>query len=288
MHTLLKRHQIVLGEIAGSFLVAVSIYNFAAPSKFPMTGLFGISLILYRLFSIPIGLSSFIMNIPIAIVCYRLLGQKFFFRSIRCMVISSIMTDYVAPLIPLYNGNRLLAAICVGVIGGIGFALIYMQNSSTGGADFIIMALKAKKPHWPLGNITFTLAMAIIILTWVIFRDGDGVIYGLIINYIAGVVINKTMYGINSGKFTMIVTEDGAKVAAAIDHCCHRGSTIINALGGYRQAPRQTVFCACNNKQMYELEKTVKSADPNSFMVIWDSNEVRGNGFHVITPGQKE
>ena len=288
MHPSHRPYQAVLGEIAGSFLVAVSVYNFAAPAEFPMTGLSGLSLILYRLFAVPLGWSNICMNIPIAVICYHMLGNRFFSRSLRCMVISSLMTDYLAPLFPIYHGNRLLAAICVGVIGGIGYALIYMQNSSTGGADFIIMSLKAKKPYWPLGNITFLLAMVIILLTWAIFRDGDGVIYGLIINYVAGAVINKTMYGINSGKFTMIVTGDGAKISRAIEERCHRGSTIVPALGGYCQEPRQAVFCACNNKQMYELEKTVKSIDPGSFMVIWESNEVRGNGFHVVSPGQRE
>ena len=33
-----------------------------------------------------------------------------------------------------------LAIVCGGVIGGIGDALIYMQNASTGGLDFVTMA----------------------------------------------------------------------------------------------------------------------------------------------------
>ena len=47
-------------------------------------------------------------------------------------------------MLPQYTGERLVAAICAGVLGGLGYALIYMRNSSTGGADFITMALKAK------------------------------------------------------------------------------------------------------------------------------------------------
>lgn len=274
-------------ELLGSMLVAVSIFNFAAAAKFPMTGFSGIAMILYRLFGIPLGFSNLALNIPMALLCFRLLGRGFFLRSLRCMIISSLMMDYIAPLFPAFTGDRMLAAICTGVIGGIGYALIYMQGSSTGGADFAIMAIKARKPHVALGNITFLCAVIVIFASWMIFGDIEGVVYGLIINYLSGFVINKTMYGMNSGKMTIIVTDQGKRISEAIENSCHRGSTIVDAAGGYQGAPRQIVFCACSGKQMYRLEKAVKQVDPASFMVIWDSNEVRGNGFRVWMPGQQ-
>ena len=274
-------------EVLGSLLVAVSIYNFAAAAEFPMTGFSGIALILYRLFRIPLGLSNVLLNIPVVILCFRMLGKGFFLRSVRCMVISSLLMDYVAPLLPVFTGNRMLAAICTGVLGGVGYALIYMQNSSTGGADFLIMALKAKKPYLPLGNITFLFAVSVIGDTWLIFGDTEGVIYGLIINYLAGAVINKTMYGRNAGKMTMIITKDGKKISDGIEDCCHRGSTIIPVMGGYRQEKKYAVLCVCNNKQMFEITQQVKRLDPESFMIIWESNEVHGDGFKALTIGEK-
>ena len=198
------------------------------------------------------------------------------------------MMDYLCPLLPVYTGDRLLAALCTGILSGLGYALIYMQNSSTGGADFIIMAVKAYKPHVALGNITFLCAALIISANWLIFRDTDGVLYGLIINYLSGIVINHTMYGANSGKVTMVVTEHGKKIADAIENCCHRGSTIINAFGGYQEANKQMVFCACSNKQLYQLKKVIKDTDPASFMVVWESNEVQGEGFRIVSVGQDE
>ena len=126
----------LLMELLGSILIAAGIYNFALQAEFPMTGFSGISIILYQLFHIPIGLSTILLNIPIALFCYKLLGRKFFISSLRCMVISSLIIDYIAPLFPVYEGSRLLAALCTGVIAGMGYSIIYMQNSSTGGSDF--------------------------------------------------------------------------------------------------------------------------------------------------------
>ncbi|MBO5372605.1 MAG: YitT family protein [Lachnospiraceae bacterium] len=270
-------------EIIGSILIAAAIHNFALHAEFPMTGFSGISIILYQLFQIPIGLSTIFLNIPVAVLCYRLLGKPFFIRSIRCMVISSVLIDHVAPLFPVYDGSRLLAALCTGVIGGIGYTIIYMQNSSTGGMDFIIMAVKAVKPHISLGKIAFLSDIGIILIGGILLRDIDGIIYGMIVNFLFAVMVDKIIYGVNSGKLAMIVTEQGQKICSIIDECSGRGSTILKAFGGYQGDKKQVVLCACNNREMYMVLTAVKEADPMAFLIILESNEVHGEGFHILT-----
>ncbi len=81
------------------------------------------------------------------------------------------------------------------MVGGIGDALIYMNNSSTGGLDFITMGIKAKHPHLPFGNITFAAALAVILLNGAVFQDVDSIIYGIMFNFIVSAVINKMMFG---------------------------------------------------------------------------------------------
>ena len=274
-------------EIAGSILVAAAIYNFAVQAEFPMTGFSGISIILYQLADIPIGLSTILLNIPVAVLCYRLLGKKFFISSIRCMLISSVFIDYIAPLFPVYNGSRLLATLCTGVLGGIGYSIIYMRNSSTGGADFIIMSVKALRPHLSLGKIAFWSDVGIILTGGILLRDMDGIIYGMIVNYLFAVVVDKMMYGINAGKLAMIVTCHGKAIANVIDECCGRGSTLISARGGYQGDARDVVLCACNNKEMYLVQRAVKKADPEAFLIVLESNEVHGEGFKMVQIGDK-
>ena len=283
-----KFHELIiqlLWELGGSVLIAIGIYNFAVQAAFPMTGFSGISIILYQLFHIPIGLSTILMNIPLAAICYKLLGRKFFISSLRCMFISSVVIDYVAPLFPVYTGSRLLAALCTGIFAGAGYALIYTRNSSTGGSDFIIMAIKALKPHLSVGKIAFCSDIGIILLGGILFKDVDGIIYGMIVNYIIAIVADKIMYGMNSGKMTLIVTEQGQKVCQVIDDCCQRGSTILHGEGGYQGDEKQVVMCACSNKEMYTVQQAVKDADPQSFMIVLESNEVHGEGFKMVQIG---
>lgn len=122
----------LLLQTLGCFISAAGIYSFAVAAEVPVTGIAGICAILYRLFGIPMGLSNVLINIPIILCTYKLLGRSFFIRSVYCMVLFAIFTDYLLPLMPVYQGDRLLATICGGVVGGIGDALIYMNNSSTG------------------------------------------------------------------------------------------------------------------------------------------------------------
>jgi len=198
-------------QTLGCLISAAGIYSFAVAAGIPVTGVAGISAILYRLFGVPMGLSNVLINIPIILCTYKLLGRAFFLRSVYCMILFAISTDYVLPLLPVYQGDRLLATICAGVVGGIGDALIYMNNSSTGGLDFITMAIKARHPYLAFGNLTFAAALAVIVLSGAVFRDVDAIIYGIMFNFLVSTVINKMMFGFTSSMLAMIITDDGAR-----------------------------------------------------------------------------
>lgn len=273
-------------EIIGSICLAAGVYNFAMSAEFPLTGFTGLAVLLYRLVNLPVGLGIVLLNIPVAIWSFKLLGKRFFVSSLRCMLISSLMIDYIAPLFPVYQGERLLAALCMGVLTGLGFGLIYMQNSSTGGLDFVIMGIKSRRPYLSVGRISFMCDMMIILLGGFFYRDIDGIIYGLIGAFILSTVVDKLMYGTNAGKLALVVTDDGKKISTVIDETCKRGTTILKAVGGYQGSAKDVVMCACSKKEMYLVEEEVKKADPASFVIILESNEVHGEGFRMLTIGE--
>ena len=168
------------------------------------------------------------------------------------------------------------------VLGGLGYALIYMRNSSTGGADFITMALKAKHPHLPLGRFIMLTDGIVVVLGGIIFRDFDGIVYGMMIDLIFAVIADKIMYGANAGKLALIVTNHGEAITERIDDLCGRGTTIIDARGGFRKDHRDVVLCACSGKEMFTITREVKLLDPASFTIILESNEVHGEGFRML------
>lgn len=278
----------MLMEMAGALMASIAIYNFAVPAGFPMAGFSGIAIIIHRLLSVPVGITTLLLNIPVALLCFKLIGRKFFARSIRCMVLCSVFTDYIAPLLPLYTGSRLLAAVCTGVLGGFGYALIYLSLSSSGGTDFIVMALKSRHQHLRLGVLVFIVDAVIILAGGLIFQDFDGMIYGMIIDYLYAIMTDKILYGMNSGKLALIVTDFSKEVTKKIDEVCGRGTTIISARGGYKEDKRDIVLCACSTKEMVNVEAAVKEVDANAFSVVLESSEVLGNGFRMLRVAEPE
>ena len=267
-------------DLIGGILIAVGIYNFALHANFPVAGFSGIAIILYHIFGLPIGIGTILLNVPVSIFCYKFLGKGFFFRSVKSMVISSLLMDYVAPLFPVYDGERLLAALCMGVLCGLGYALIFMRDSSTGGQDFITVSIRKIRPHLTLGVLTMIFDSTTILLgTLIVFHEIDGLLYGIIVTFLISTVMDHFMYGIYKGKLTFVVTEHGKAVVDAIYKISGRGATIVQGVGGYSLKEKDIVLCACNNKEMYQIKRRVHEIDPDAFTMIVESNEVVGEGF---------
>lgn len=269
----------LVADVVGNMLIAIGVYNFAANSGFPVAGISGIALIFYHLFGVPIGVMTVVLNIPIVLLCYKLLGKEFLLKSLKTMIIAWPLMDIVAPMLPVYSGERMLSAICVGVFSGLGYAMIYLRNSSTGGADFIIMSIRAIKPHLSIGKIAFATDVVIVGLGGYLFGDTDSVIYGMILTYILSTVVDKVMYGIDAGKMTLVVTDHSKEVAEKVDEMTERGCTFLRGVGSYSGEEKMVVMCACSNKEMHKVHKAVKEVDNRAFVITMESNEVRGEGF---------
>ena len=223
----------ILYDVIGSFIFGLGVYTFALKGEFAPGGITGLALIINYITGLPIGIMSLVLNIPIILGTFRILGRKFFLKSLRTMVISSAIIDGILPFIPVYEGSRLLAAVFSGILMGGGLAVIYMRDSSTGGADFLIHAAKRKAPHFSFGQISLILDAAVILLGIPAFGDIDSVLYGMISAFALTIVMDKIMYGAGSGKLALIITDYGKEVAQAIDQSVERGATLVDVTGSY-------------------------------------------------------
>lgn len=179
-------------------------------------GVSGLALILNHLWGLPVGIMTLVLNVPLVLISYKVVGKKFLLKTAVTMLISTFFLDLVFPFFPMYRGQRLLAAVYSGVLLGGGMVLFYLRGSSSGGIDFLTMAIKKKHPSISLGKITLMIDLAVILLGWPVFGDVDAVLYGLISTFASVVVIDKVLYGIGAGTLAIIITSDGEKTAKAI------------------------------------------------------------------------
>ncbi len=280
MNQRMKNLALDLGaDVIGSILFAAGIYTFAGAGEFAPGGISGLALIINHLWGLPIGITSLALNAPIILFSFRLLGHRFFLKSIRTMIMNTIFVDFIFTHIPVYKGDRLTAALFAGALLGAGLAVIYMRGSSTGGADFLIMSVKKLRPHLSLGQVTMVLDLLIILLGWPVFGDMDSVLYGIVAAFATSLIIDKVMYGMGAGKLVQIITNDGPAVANAISESTERGSTLIRAVGSYTGQDRDVLLCACSKSEAYKVRAAAHRVDPKCFVMITETSEVFGEGF---------
>lgn len=191
----LTRHEltkIIVFDLVGSLLLGISVVTFAVNANFAPGGVSGLAVILNFMFKLPIGWMTILINIPIILLTFKKLGLKFFIMSIKSMIIGSLFIDYVIPLLPAYESSRLLAAIFSGICAGIGYSLIFNEDSSTGGTDFIIVAVKRWKPKLSFGFLAFVIDGTIIVLSIFIYKDIWSFVYGMIYTVVTSVALDLT------------------------------------------------------------------------------------------------
>ncbi|MEG2191923.1 MAG: YitT family protein [Oscillospiraceae bacterium] len=266
-------------DFVGCFIFAVAINCFAVPAHFATGGISGVALILNYLTKQPVGVIQLVLNIPLVLISYKILGRFFILRTAKTMVIMSVLLDVLAPVLPVYTGDAMLAAIFTGLLDGIALVIIFLRGGSTGGTDFITMSIRKKKPHMSLGSLSVIINIFVLILGAFAFGNIDAALYGAIAVFVGGLVIDKVMYGVGAGKMAMIITDKGAQVAKSIDEMTGTRSSILKVQGAYTGKEKSMVISAMSKKQIFSARRIAHTVDENCFVMITSTDEVFGQGF---------
>lgn len=115
-------------DIAGAVLFAAGVYTFAGNADFAPGGITGISLLLNHVFGIPVGTLTHFYKSALIVISYRTLGKRFLLKTAKSMVITTFFLDVVFPVFPMYEGQRMMAALCSGALMGAGMVMFYMRG----------------------------------------------------------------------------------------------------------------------------------------------------------------
>lgn len=269
-------------DVFSGVLLAIGIQGFTLNAHFAPGGINGAAIILNYLFHLPIGTLIILLNIPIVLVSFRLIGKNFLLRSLKSMVIGAYIMDWLGLYLPSYSGSPMLAAIFAGIFSGLGFGILFREGTSTGGTDFLIYSAKKLRPDWSLGQIAQIIDDSILILGAFVFGNIDAVLYGLIYTFVSSVVMDRFIGRFDSGKMALIITKYGEEMCTAIDDVCQRGSTRLTAFGGYQGEPKEVVLCVCSRRQLFMVQQAVKDVDEDAFMIVGEFEQVYGNGFREL------
>ncbi len=271
--------------LIGAIIYAFAVTSFYVPANLMTGGLTGISLILNRLAGLPVGVMMIALNTPLFLLGFKKMGREFFVLSIVGVIFSSLFVDVFAlfiPQIPALHGDRLLSAAVGGAVAGAGLGLTMAAGGSTGGTDIMGLLFSKKLEHLSLGRIIMFVDLIIIVAGVAIFRDIGAGLYTAVAMYLATAVIDSVLYGANIAIVMTIITKKPEPVTHAITQDLKRGVTILNGEGGYTGVPQNVLICAVGKRQLSQLKRIVRLADPGAFVIVNEAKEVMGHGFKPI------
>ena len=197
----------LLIDIVGGLIYAVGLNCFCSPNDIAPGGMSGVAVIVNYLFDFPLGIVIFCINIPLLVLAWLYLGHDFTLHSLKTILVWSLLVDLVAPYLPAYAGDKILAALFGGVSIGISVAMVFLRGSTTGGTDILGRVLLRRFQHIPLGKIL--LAMDFVIVTTAGFFYGtlEASLYAIVSIYAVEKATDSVLYGFNESRIAYIVSD---------------------------------------------------------------------------------
>jgi len=270
-------------DIAGGFLGALGTQMFSAPNHIAPGGVSGIAIVLNYLTDMPISLMVLSLNLPLLILAWFVLGKRYFAKTVKSVLIITVMLEIVSLFNLRYEGDPILAALYGGVLGGFGAALIFMRGSTTGGTDIAAHLIQRKIRTAPVGNLLFILDGLVLLFAAIVYRNIETVLFAMVSIFARTKIIDSTLYGLDMGKVLLIVTQAHEAVAARIMEETARGCTFLEGAGAYTYQERMVLLCAVRKNQVYKVKKIVLDVDPGAFIMAMEANEIIGKGFKMQT-----
>lgn len=266
----------------GSILYALAFAWCFDPGHIGLGGVTGLAQIVNRFLPVlPVGVAVMLLNIPLFLAGWKLLGGGVLVRSLCAMLCSAVGIDLLTQLFAFRPMEPILASIVGGVLMGGGLGLVFLQSSTTGGTDLLARLLKLRFGWLPMGKLLMCIDLVVIVLVAAAFQSLESGLYGVIGLYISSLVMDKMLYGLDQAKVAYIISDQSGDIARAIVRELERGVTLLEGRGGWSGKRREVLMCAFKQRQIVELKALVKERDPDAFLIVCDAHEVLGDGFRA-------
>ena len=274
--------RISLCAVAG-LIMSLNINTFVHTGELLPGGFSGLTILIQNLFSsffgieLPYSPIYILMNIIPAAITFRKIGKRFTIFSFVTIIATGLLTDFL----PHYavTSDMLLISVFGGIINGFSISLCLIAGATSGGTDFISIAI-SEKYHVDAFNY--------ILIFNAVMPTADGFIFGwekalysIIFQYTSTQVINL-IYKRYKRNTMFIVTDFPKEVADAINKLTRHGATRIEAHGTYNNSERQMIYSVVGTDELKRLVKEIKKIDANAFINIVRTDRLIGRFY--MTP----
>jgi uncharacterized membrane-anchored protein YitT (DUF2179 family) len=280
----------------GAGITALAINIFLVPYKIAPGGLSGLATVLFYISNekLPVGASMLAINIPLFLLGYKIIGKKFFFRTIYGTIVLSAIIDLTeaysydfAKRLLVDNSylvsrpDILLYSIIGGFISGIGLGIVLKMDATTGGTELAATLLNKIFKNMTIGQLILWLDALIILFAIIAFNSILIGLYSLVSLFITTKVIDAMVAGVDSSRAVLIISEHQDEISKRLLYELDRGVTELKGRGVYSGKNKEVLLCVLARTQIQQLKQIVLEVDKNAFMILAEVNEVLGEGFET-------
>lgn len=268
----------IIQIIIGTALMAAGTSFFLLPNKLSTGGFSGIATIFYYFFNFNMGITIFLLNMPLFILACFKIGIKFLSKAIIGTAMLSLFID-VFTQIGVATEDKILASIYGGIITGLGTSMVLKANASTGGSDLLAVIIRKFKPNFRTSNLIIMIDTMIVLVNVIVFRQLEIALYSAVAIYLMGKVMDIFLEGIHFTKMIYIISDKNEDISKKINNEVGRGSTLLYGKGMYKGDKRDVLLCVASRNEVSTINQIIKKLDKHAFTIISNAREVFGKGF---------
>ena len=266
-----------------TLLIAVGTYFFKFTNNFTFGGITGLAVLIARTGLISAGDFNLIMSMILLVIGLFVLGKKFAAKTAYCSILLSVALSVMERIWPMnqpFTDQPMLELCFAIVLPALGSAILFNIGASSGGTDIIAMILK-KYSSFDIGRALLLSDVVITGAGFFVFDIETG-LYSLLGLAIRSFMIDTFIESFNLSKYFNVVCDHPERICDFIVHTLNRSASVCHAKGAYSGKDKYIIFTALNRVQAVRLRNYIRQTDPDAFILISNTSEIIGKGFHSI------
>lgn len=268
----------------GTAIYAWGLVNINIPNRLAEGGVTGITLILRALTGFDPAIATLVLNIPLVLIGWRILGRKSLVYTLYGIFALSFWI-YIWQTFPFQlnlHHDMFISGIIAGIIAGAGLGIVYRFGGTTGGTD-VIARIFEKKYGIPMGKSLLLLDITVMLVS-LVYIDILHMMYTILASYVYSRIVTITQEGAYAARGVLIMTDKPAEIVSAVYSEMNRGASYFNTEGSYTREPRLTVYVVVSPSELHQLRQLIARIDQRAFTTILNVQETLGEGFTYNRP----
>lgn len=260
----------------GAFLAASAIYFFMLPSHIAVGSGSALAMVLSNFIPFPVSVIQFVMNIFLLIIGFVLIGPEFGAKTIYASLSLPLMLGVFERVFPDFQSltqDPLLDMVCYIIVVGMGMAILFSHNASSGGLD-IVAKIMNKYLKIGLGDAV-SISGIVVALSAAVCYDAKTVVLSVLGTYFGGLVLDKFIFGLNIKRRVCIISSKLDQIVDFILHDLHSGATLNEITGAYDNISRKEVITIVDKNEYRKLMDYVRTVDDKAFVTVYSVTEMR-------------